>query len=286
MSVLPTDAPTIPPAAGPNLEPLPECEPSYEGLITEDHKPVERILIEKLYRLLTHALYASWAGPGPGRTFLVLANVGWFYKEKTPAVAPDCLLSLDVACPQDLHLQQGHSYYQWRMGKPPDVLIEVVSDKTGGEETYKRDLYVRQGVPYYAIYDPEHHLSEETLRTFELSGRAYHPTSPGPWPTIGLGLRLWPGVFEGHHDTWLRWCDANGDIIPTAEETAAVLAQRTAAAEERAQQAEESAEQARDQAGQAEERARQAEEHAARRDERIRQLEEELRRLGGMLPPT
>jgi hypothetical protein len=32
---------------------------------------------------------------------------------------------------------------------------------------------------------------------------------------------LWQGAFEGHHDTWLRWCDANGEIIPTAEERAA-----------------------------------------------------------------
>jgi hypothetical protein len=172
------------------------------------------------------------------------------------------------------------------MGKPPDVLVEFVSDRTRGEESYKRDLYARQGVTYYAIYDPENYLSEDTLRTFELSGGVYRPTSPGPWPTIGLGLRLWPGVFERHHDTWLRWCDANGDIIPTAEETAAILAQRTAEAREAAGRTEERARQAEQQRGQAEERARQAEERAARGDERIRQLEEELRRLGGQLPPT
>ena len=66
------------------------------------------------------------------------------------------------------------------MGKPPDVLIEMVSDKRGGEDSFKHSLYARQGVPYYAIYDPEHHLSQETLRTLELNGRAYRPVSPGP----------------------------------------------------------------------------------------------------------
>jgi Uma2 family endonuclease len=239
MGASPTDAPAVPPAAPPSLPVMPECEPSYDDLITEDHKPVERILIEKLYRLLTHTLYASWAGPGAGRSFLVLANVGWFYQEKTPAVAPDCLLSLDVTMPQDLHVKQGHSYYQWRMGKPPDVIIEMVSDKTGGEDSFKRDLYARLGVPYYAILDGEHHLSQETLRTFELSGGVYRSTSPGPWPKVGLGLRLWPGVFEGHQDVWLRWCDAQGELIPTAEEQAALMTERAAKAEERARQLEE-----------------------------------------------
>lgn len=231
MSASPTDA-ALPPPAAPTLAIRPEYDPSYDGLTTEDHKPVERILIEKLYRLLTHTLYASWGGPGGGRPFLVLANVGWFYKEKTPAVAPDCLLSLDVACPQDLHAQQGRSYYQWSMGKPPDVIIEVVSDKLGGEDSFKRDLYARQGVPYYAIYDPECHLSHERLRTLELSGGAYRPAPPGPWPTVGLGLRVWQGVFEGHEDSWLRWCDAAGEIIPTAEERAAHLAERVRLLEE------------------------------------------------------
>lgn len=228
-----------------------DLEIDYDALVTEDNKPVERILIEKLYRLLTHVLYASWQGPGDGRAFLVLANVGWFYQDKTPAIVPDCLLSLGVACPDDLHVKQGHSYYQWRMGKPPDVVIEAVSDRTGGEEDYKKSLYARQGVAYYAIFDPQHLLSEDTLQTYELAGGEYRRIEPGPWPKIGLGLRLWSGKFEGHEDLWLRWCDAEGAIVPTAEERA----------------------------NQAEQRADQAEDLNKQKDERILQLEAELQRL-------
>jgi Uma2 family endonuclease len=208
------------PAVVPALTMLPECVPDYDDLVTEDHKPVERILVEKLYRLLTGTLYATWAGPGEGRPFLALANVGWFYKEKTPAVVPDVLLSLDVTCPEDLHVKPGHSYYQWQMGKPPDVLIEVVSDKLGGEETFKKSLYAQQGVPHYSVFDPNHYLSKETLRIYELSGGEYRVGGPGPWPGVGLGLRLWEGKFEGHHDLWLRWCDQAGEILPTGEERA------------------------------------------------------------------
>lgn len=206
------------PADDASLTFLPEDEPNYDDLVTEDHKPVERILVEKLYRLLTGTLYTSWEGPGENRPFLALAHVGWFYKDKTPPVVPDVLLSLDVTCPADLHVKKGHSYFQWQMGKSPDVIIEVVSDKLGGEETFKKTLYARLGVPYYAVFDPNRYLSKETLRTYELSGREYRSTEPGPWEAVGLGLRLWEGQFEGHEDLWLRWCDAKGAIVPTGEE--------------------------------------------------------------------
>jgi Uma2 family endonuclease len=198
----------------------PEFDIDYDALVTEDHKPVDSIFLEKQYRLLTRPLYASWPGPGEGRSFLVLVDVGWFYQRKTPAVVPDCLLSLDVICPEDLHRKQGHSYYQWDVGKQPDVTIEVVSDRTGGEESFKKKLYARLGVPHYAVFDPEHLLSQDTLRIYELLAGKYRLGDPGPWEDVGLGLRLWEGEFEGHQDTWLRWCDANGEIIPTGEERA------------------------------------------------------------------
>jgi Uma2 family endonuclease len=248
MSTLPTQVPGSGPSPAPALE-LGEPDIDYESLVTEDHKPVERIFFEKLYRLLTEPLYASWPGPGAGRSFLVLADVGWFYQRSTPAVVPDILLSLDVTGPKDLHVKQGHSYYQWDLGKQPDVVIEAVSDRTGGEERFKKTLYARLGVPYYAVFDPDHLLSGDTLRTYELSGSVYRLVEPGPWSAVGLGLRLWQGKFEGFEGTWLRWCDAGGEIIPTGEERAAALA-----------------------------------EEVVRAEERIRELEAELRRLKGEPP--
>jgi len=257
MSTLPTAiSAALVPLPAPNLEEGVEPDIDYDALVTEDHKPVDRIFIEKLSRLLTRPLYASWPGPGSGRTFLVLVDVGWFYQRQTPAVSPDCLLSLDVTAPEDLHVKQGHSYYQWNMGKQPDVIIEAVSDRTGGEETFKKNLYARLGVSYYAVFDPDHFLSEDTLRTYELSGGVYRLGEHGPWPTLGLGLRLWEGTFEGAQSVWLRWCDANGAIIPTGEERTTTLA----------------------------EQARQADERSRRAQERIRELEAELRLLKG--PPS
>jgi Uma2 family endonuclease len=224
MNALPSDAPPLAsPFTAPSPEARPELDFDYESLVTEDHQPVDSIFLEKSYRLLACPLYASWSGPGEGRPFLVMVNVGWFYQRKTPAVVPDCLLSLDVTLPPDLHVKQGHSYYQWDMGKQPDVVIEIVSDRTGGEESYKKGLYARLGVPYYAVFDPKGHLSAEPLRTYELVGGNYRLTDPGPWAKVGLGLRLWQGTFEGWDDVWLRWCDENGEIILTGEERVRIL---------------------------------------------------------------
>jgi Uma2 family endonuclease len=258
------------PVEAPSTETEPEID--YEALVTEDHKPVDRIFVEKLYRLLTHPLYASWPGPGEGRPFLVLVNVGWFYQRKTPAVVPDCLLSLGVTCPTDLQTKQGHSYYQWDMGKPPEVVIEIVSDRSGGEESFKKKLYAQLGVAHYAVFDPDHILSSDSLRTYELVGGEYRLANSGPWPQIGLGLRLWQGQFEGHEETWLRWCDVQGDIIPTAEERAAQADEHARLAAEQAAQADDRARLAAEQAAQADDRARLA-------AERIAALEAELQHL-------
>ena len=167
----------------PEVESGPDID--YDTLVTEDHKPVERIFIEKLYRLLADPLYASWPGPGEGRPFLVLVNVGWFYQRKTPAVVPDCLLSLDVTCPADLQVKEGHSYYQWDMGKQPDVVVEIVSDRTGGEESYKKGLYARLGVPYYAVYDPKAHPFRGHAAELRTRGRRVSPL-----PTQAPGREL------------------------------------------------------------------------------------------------
>jgi hypothetical protein len=45
-------------------------------------------------------------------------------------------------------------------------------------------------------------------------------------PQVGLGLLLWEGTFEGVRSRWLRWCDAEGNLIPTAAEQAQAQRQR------------------------------------------------------------
>ncbi len=194
--------------------------PDLDALVTETDEPVDSIATEKQQRLLAEPLYSSWDGPGQGRPFLVLVNVGWFYASKQPAVVPDCLLSLGVRLAGELDSKEGRSYFQWLYGKPPDVIIEIVSDRRGGEEDEKKKLYVDQGVRYHVIFDPRDVLGGGVLRAFVLTGATYTPIAPGWLPGVELGLTLWDGPFEGEVRTWLRWCDQQGRVIPTGAERA------------------------------------------------------------------
>jgi Uma2 family endonuclease len=204
--------------------------PNYDNLVTEDDTPVDRIFTEKQQRLLTEPLYSCWQ---PGRPFVVLANVGWFYTDHQPALVPDVLLSLDIEPLPDLHSKEGRSYFNWIAGKAPDVVIEIVLDRTGQEGTLKQTRYARQGVLYYVIFDPVNLLGEGILRVQALSMRTYTPHDPGWLPEIGLGLLLWEGEFEGKRQTWLRWCDRDGQPIPTGAERADHEQQRAKEALER-----------------------------------------------------
>ena len=207
-----------PPPAPP--VPAPQDYPELDGIEVEDGKPLDSSFQEKLHRLLTESLFASWAGPGGGRPFRALSNVGLFSAPKQPPLVPDVMLSLDVPQNGDLGRRENRSYFAWIVGKPPNVVIEFVSDKRGGEATTKFTEYAAIGVPYYAIFDPEHELSKDTLRIYRLVGKAYRPLSGSQLDGIGLGLVIWQGKYEGDDGLWLRWCDPSGVVIPTGRERA------------------------------------------------------------------
>jgi Uma2 family endonuclease len=220
------------------LAPAPEDHPELDDIEVEDGKPLDSLFQEKLHRLLTESLFASWPGPGEGRPFRVFSNVGLFFAPKEPPLVPDVMLRLDVPPESDLKQKKNRSYFIWIVGKPPDVVIEFVSDKRGGEATTKFAEYAALGVPYYAIFDPEHELSKDTLKIYRLVRKAYQPLSGNQLDGIGLGLVLWQGKYEGRDDTWLRWCDPSGVVIPTGKERGDTLEQRAETLAQRADRSE------------------------------------------------
>lgn len=216
----------------------PEDWPKIEFLVTEDDEPVDSIFSEKQQRLLTESLYTSWSGPGDNRPFLALANVGLFYNINQPPLVPDALLSLDVRLPDDIWSKGNRSYFTWKYGKAPEVVIEIVSNRTGEEDGSKLRDYAAIGVAYYVIFDPEQHLSQEILRVFvRRSPTGYQPLSSPFWfPQVQLGVTLWDGSYEGRQATWLRWVDADGRLIPTGAERIAQEHQRAEQEHQRAEQ--------------------------------------------------
>jgi Uma2 family endonuclease len=241
-------------------------EPDITHIVTEDDTPVDNFLSEKQQRLLTEVLYNGWVAPAETENFIAAANVGVFYSIGLPPLVPDVFLSIDVTMPSDWGEKKNRSYFVWQFGKTPDVVIEIVSNREGNELGSKLKDYARIGVPYYAVFDPLQMLGEQPLRAYQLNIRQYLEMDNFWFAEIGIGLTLWSGVFEGKEDIWLRWCDQNGDVLPTGTESA--------------QLAREQAQLAREQAQLAREQAQLAQQEAIAAKERTAQLEAQLKALG------
>ena len=230
-------------------------------LVIEDDTPVGNLQSEKQQRLLVEPLYSSKALPSP---FLAAANVGLFYKLKGDPVVPDVMLSLGVQCADDFSKKQNRSYFVWEFGKLPEVCIEIVSNQEGdeltlsrksqqkGKTTVKKDLYAQTHIPYYVVFDPLKQIQSEPemngalLRVWANSvGRYIELTPPqgvsevgqSIWlEEVGLGLTLWSGEFEEEVTRiWLRWCNHEGQVIPTGAEQAEVERQRAEVERQRAE---------------------------------------------------
>lgn len=203
-------------------------------LVTEDETPVDNFQSEKQQRLLVEPLYSSWSPEVP---FIAAANVGLFYALKQDPIVPDVMLSLGLEMPTDWSQKQNRSYFVWEFGKVPEVCIEIVSNREGDELTLsrksqqkgktatKKEIYAQIHVPYYAVFDPLQQLQKpdemngSLLRVWALVEGQYEELPSPDWlRTVGLGLMLWEGAFEGVTGTWLRWCDRDGQIILTGAE--------------------------------------------------------------------
>jgi Uma2 family endonuclease len=189
--------------------------PDISHLITEDDTPVDNIYSSKKQRMFIEPLYTA---PPFDRPFLAEANVAIYSSPNQPPIVPDMFLSLDVTVPDDWYAKRHRSYLIWEFGKAPEVVIEIVSNREGKEDSTKMQTYARIGVRYYVIYDPTQQLSNHILRIYELRGMTYMELDRFWLEGVGLGLVFWQGVFEQKEDRWLRWCDENDVLVPTGEE--------------------------------------------------------------------
>lgn len=105
-------------------------------------------------------------------------------------------------------------------GRYPNVIVELLSPSTAlADKTIKKDLYEQVfRMPDYFCYDPE---SQELLG-WQRDGRyiVLDPDQRGwLWSRqLGLWLGVWEGPYLGEHATWLRFYDAEGNLVLTAAE--------------------------------------------------------------------
>ena len=199
----------------------------------EDDTPVDNFQSEKQQRLLVEPLYSCWS---PDVPFIAASNVGLFYGLKLDPIVPDAFLSLNVRMPADWSQKKNRSYFVWEFGKVPEVCIEIVSNRKGNELDSKKADYARIGIPYYAMFDPlqqlqrQDELNGKMLKVWALTAGQYVELVEPFWlQTVNLGLTLWNGAFEEQELTWLRWCDREGQVIPTGAEGREIERQRTEA---------------------------------------------------------
>lgn len=193
----------------------------YEDFITEDDEPMDNLFSEKEQRQLVDTLQSShidWTN----RNFMACANVAVYYK-KGKYIVPDMFLSMDVEYPASWRENEDKCYYAWKMGKLPEVVIEIVSNKVGNEDTDKKKVYAELGIKYYVIHDPHKHLSDKELRVYELKANQKYVLvrRKQHWmPEINLGMQLWQGLFEKEESLWARWCHKDGAVLLTGKERA------------------------------------------------------------------
>ena len=119
-------------------------------------------------------------------------------------------------------------------GKYPDLIIEFLSHSTAKtDRTTKKELYEKTfHTQEYYCYDPYTHK----LEGWDLVKGQYQALVPNErgwlWSNVlQLWLGEWVGEYQGRQETWLRFYDSKGQLVPIkaeAEQQKAVTEQQRA----------------------------------------------------------
>ncbi len=233
--------------------------PTAAELPYSDDQPVDSELQDLVCHLLKSILSYIWRDR---QDWFFGIDMAWHFDPKKPCLAPDGFLSLGVPRIKEENLRL--SYVNWEEnGVVPQLTIEVVSKKPGGEYKRKKIEYEKQGVLYYVIYAPFRRRQPQ-LMVYHLSAGEYK-LIPGNrvWMSeIGLGIGVEIGSYEGIRREWLYWYDEKGDRYKTQEEALQLEELARREAQQQAQQAELARREAQQQAQQAELARREAQQQA------------------------
>jgi Uma2 family endonuclease len=214
---------SIPPTPLPHdpyQDPIVTWELLPDGFILPDD-PVENIQQPALAAALTDALGAAGLITP---TMLVASNFALLATVKQQLVikAPDWLLvpQVDPVSPDTIR----KSYTPNLQGDPVAIVMEFLSDEDGNELSLRATfpygkLYFYERilkVPTYVTFDPYEAALE--VRQLQANGRYSRqpPNAQGHFwiPAVQLFLGIWHGNRLTQTADWLRWWDANGNLLP------------------------------------------------------------------------
>ncbi|MDM3852170.1 MAG: Uma2 family endonuclease [Aphanizomenon gracile PMC644.10] len=127
------------------------------------------------------------------------------------------------------------SWVVWEEGKPPDLVIELLSESTANnDKNAKKLIYQNQmRVSEYFWYDP---FNPNDFAGFDLNSGAYQQIALNEKnqlvsKVLDLALVRWQGNYRGVDATWLRWATLDGELFPTSQEMVVISQQRAEQAE-------------------------------------------------------
>ena len=174
------------------------------------------------------------------------SNICYDQSNLNVRVSPDVYLVFGVDAQA---IRPRKLYLPWEVGKPPDWVLEIASERTGQEDVnHKPAIYARIGVPEYWRFDPtggDYH--DEPMTGGRLVGGVYQPielsTEPdgllkGYSEVLGLSIcwdEGWPCFYDPETGTYLEnWRQERAARMEAeAQRDAEMTARREAEAEVR-----------------------------------------------------
>jgi Uma2 family endonuclease len=213
--------------------------------------------------LLTDSIGPTLQQLHPDGQYTIGQDCGIYWRETEPpekgAEAPDWFYVPNV--PSKLDGQYRRSYVLWREFVAPLIVLEFAS-QDGTEErdatplARTTDGISKPGkfwvyeqimrIPYYGIYE----IQTGKLEVYSLSEGRYQPlvaNDRGHFTIASMGVEigLWQGSYQNQESQlWLRWWDAEGNLLLIGDERARLEQQRTEQAQVEAAQERQRAEQA------------------------------------------
>ncbi|MBD2186165.1 Uma2 family endonuclease [Planktothrix sp. FACHB-1355] len=177
--------------------------------------------------LLTDCITPILQKRHPDGQYCIGRDCGIYWRITEPpergAEAPDWFYVPDV--PPMLNGRYRRSYVLWQEIVAPLIVLEFVSGN-GSEERnktpYEGKFWVYERairVPFYGIYEGSlgavqvYQLVNGNYQLIPTNERGHYPIEP-----LGVEIGIWHGQYQNVEFPWLRWWDAQGNLLLTAEE--------------------------------------------------------------------
>ena len=262
--------------------------PTENDLPDTDHQPVDNELQLLVPFLLQAMLLLAWA---ERQDWFMGVNLGLYHTLHQPPIGPDAFLALGVERVRE-NSKLRKSYVAWQEGVMPQWVLEVVSQKPGGEYDRDRDRqekqgklfqYARMGVQHYTIYNPNYWKRDrhDPFEVYHLVNGVYvrQPGNPVWMPALGVGIGSAQGTHKGYTREWLYWYDKQGNRYPAPEKVMAQAKQQAQQERQLRAQVQQRADQEQQRADQEQQRADQEKQLRAQAERRAEQLAQQLRAL-------